>query len=65
MDRLLNSREVADLLGLHPRYLNAMCRAGRFPTPIKLSPADQGQRRWRSSVVEAWIAEREAEAGRP
>lgn len=63
MDKLLNARDVASILGVHPRYLNALSRRKKFLIPIRLGSADQAQRRWRVSVVEAWIAEREADAG--
>jgi excisionase family DNA binding protein len=48
---LLNSREVAKLLGVHPATLQRMARAGQLPC-VKVGKL------WRFSVsqLDAWVA---------
>jgi prophage regulatory protein len=51
--RILNSRQVTELLGVNVVTLWRMCRDGRFPAPIKLSIRKNG---WPSAEVYTWIA---------
>ena len=54
---LLTQAEVARLLRVAPRTLQRMVAAGEFPAPIRISP---GRSRWRRSVVDAGLEERES-----
>jgi predicted DNA-binding transcriptional regulator AlpA len=47
--RLLDVRDVANLLGVHPRTIWQMASAGSIPQPIHLSPRVV---RWRLSDIE-------------
>jgi excisionase family DNA binding protein len=49
---LLNSREVADLIGASPRTIVRLADSGRMPRPIKVGALT----RWRRSELDAWIA---------
>lgn len=49
---LLNSREVADLIGASPRTVVRLADAGRMPRPIKVGALT----RWRRSELDSWIA---------
>jgi predicted DNA-binding transcriptional regulator AlpA len=53
--RILNSRQVTELLGLNAVTLWRMCRDGRFPAPLKLSIRKNG---WPADEIYAWIASR-------
>jgi predicted DNA-binding transcriptional regulator AlpA len=60
MERLLPKREVRRLLGdPSDTTLWRMCKSGRFPAPVGISPGRKG---WPESKVQAWIAERIAAA---
>ena len=50
-------REVAAFIGVSISTLWRMVRAGRFPSPMQLSPNRVG---WCSTVVKRWLADREA-----
>lgn len=56
--RLLDAREVAELLGVPPGWVYRESRAGRIPT-VRLGRYV----RYRRESVERWLAEREV--GRP
>ena len=56
----LSDRDLANKYGVHRVTPWKWVQAGRFPQPVKLGP---GCTRWRASDVEAWEAERLAEAG--
>lgn len=55
-ERLIDYCEVCGMLGVVRSTLSAWVREGRFPQPFHLSA---GRVRWRQSVVEKWVAERE------
>ena len=54
-ERLLNVREVTELIGVSKSTLHRMVSANRFPRPIRV-----GLRavRWRLSEVLAWMESR-------
>ena len=54
-ERLLNEREVAELIGVSKSTLRRMVSANEFPKPIRI-----GKRaiRWRKSEVLEWLASR-------
>lgn len=52
--RLLDAREVAELLGVPERWVRSHTRSGDLPC-VPLGR----YRRYRREAVEAWIAERE------
>ena len=56
LEPLLNATQVAKMLGVHRTTLWKNIKKGQFPAPIEVC----GCRRWRPSVVEAYIREREA-----
>jgi prophage regulatory protein len=61
-DRLVRITQLPDFGIPYSRvHLARMAKAGKFPAPIKLSHKCIA---WRASVIEAWIAEREAESAR-
>ena len=64
MTTLLNKRQAAELIGVHPETLARLARAGNFPRPIRLTPSNQGRVRWDAADIERWIEERKAEAAR-
>ncbi len=57
LDRLLTMREVSKVTSLGRSKLYEMIRSKEFPAGIRLSPA---RRAWRASLINRWIAEREA-----
>ena len=62
-DRLLRRTEVEKFCGISRSMIYALMRAGRFPTPIKISPRAV---RWSQREIENWIAARpRATGGRP
>jgi len=54
-DRVLSTRQLSDLTGLHPVTLWRMARRGDFPAPIKMTSRKNG---WILSQVMAWLANR-------
>lgn len=58
---LLNKKEAAERIGLHPESLMRLARHGHFPKPLKYGPNARHSIRFVESEVEAWIAERMAE----
>lgn len=51
--QLIGRREVAGLLGVSVRTLDAWSASARLPAPIKLS---RGTVRWRLEEIRRWIA---------
>jgi prophage regulatory protein len=51
-DRLLTTKEVLARVPVNRSTLWRMCREGRFPAPIQITPARLG---WRQSTVVAWM----------
>ena len=59
-DRIIRPKELTELLGVTKVTIWRWWRlAGTFPEPMRLSPGVTG---WRSSTIERWLDEREAEA---
>lgn len=56
-DRLITDKEVAHLLGSSRSWPWKLVRAGKFPTPVKLSARCT---RWRLSAVKEWMADPQA-----
>ncbi|HEY0179820.1 MAG TPA: AlpA family transcriptional regulator [Dokdonella sp.] len=56
--RLIRLPEVLRLTGLGKSQVYALAKAGKFPTPIKLSERCSA---FEESEIRAWIAERIAE----
>ena len=59
MSELLTVKEVCATLKLSRARVYAHVAAGRIPKPIHIAPRCP---RWRSDVIENWIAERERAA---
>jgi predicted DNA-binding transcriptional regulator AlpA len=57
----LSQQQLLSLLGVCRPTLNGWVAAGQFPPPLRLGPG-RGCKRWRREAVEAFLAEREAEA---
>ncbi|MGR3808597.1 transcriptional regulator, AlpA family [Pasteurella testudinis DSM 23072] len=56
-DRILRLKEVMQKVGLRHSAIYSKINKGEFPPPIKLGARASG---WRESVLDAWVAEREA-----
>jgi prophage regulatory protein len=56
-DRILRDEAVRDRTGLSRTTRWRLIRDGKFPKPVKLTEHAIG---WRESVIEAWLASREA-----
>jgi prophage regulatory protein len=54
-DRVINTRELLDLIPLTRSTIWKLAREGRFPKPIQLTPSRIG---WQLSEVLAWVADR-------
>ena len=54
-DRLLNERQVCDLVGVSKSTLRRLVAAGEFPPALRIGPRAS---RWRLSGVLAWIDSR-------
>lgn len=59
-DRLLRLENVVELVGFKSSKIYALIASGDFPSPIKIGNAS----RWPESKIDAWIAERVAQASR-
>ena len=59
---LLTKKDVAELLRCTERSVERYVATRQLPAPIKLSA--RGGLRWRRATIEAWLAQREAEAQR-
>ncbi len=53
---LLTQKQVAELLGIHRTTLFRNIKQGKFPAPIEVC----GCLRWRPSMIEAYLRDREA-----
>lgn len=53
--KLLRLPAVEDRVGAKRSSIYAWCKAGTFPTPVRLSARAVG---WRESEIEQWIADR-------
>ena len=63
-NRILRRPEVKVYTGLTDSALDREVRAERFPAPLKLSPDPKARAvGWSLRAVQAWIAQREADAG--
>lgn len=54
--QILRKPVVVARVGLSGTTLWRLCRAGKFPAPIRLSANAIG---WKESAVEQWLADRE------
>jgi prophage regulatory protein len=58
---LLRESELRGRIKLSHSTIWRLVRAGKFPSPIQLSPRAKG---WRAADIEAWLTERAEAAGR-
>ena len=58
MTVLLTKKQAADRVGLHPEYVMALTRQGKFPKPIKYGEHWNSAVRFLESEIENWIAAR-------
>ena len=61
MTTLLNKKQAADRVGLHPEYLMTLARNGKFPCPVKYGKENNSAVRFVETEVTAWIEARIAE----
>ena len=61
MTVLLNKRETAARIGVHPATVLRMAREGRFPAPVRLGDFTLAEFRFVEAEVAAWIEARIAE----
>jgi prophage regulatory protein len=62
-NRIIRRPEVRQFTGLTDSALDREVRAGRFPSPLKLSPDPKARAvGWSLRAVQAWIADRERDA---
>jgi len=59
MSRLLSKKQVAELIGCHPRTVTRHASNGDFPAPIRLG--GRGHPRWDIRDVQAWLTEQKGE----
>jgi predicted DNA-binding transcriptional regulator AlpA len=57
VERLLDIRVIADRLRVTPETVREMVKRNEFPQPLRLGTLQ----RWRVSVFNAWVAQRDAE----
>lgn len=57
-DKILDSKELVELVLYSPMQISRMERAGTFPRRIRLGPKRVG---WSENEVQAWITERKRE----
>ena len=50
-ERLLNTRELGDILNVSKRTIYRLNSSGKIPSPIRIN----GAVRWRESDIEQWI----------
>ena len=62
MDRLLTTRELAEVLGLNPQTLRLWRLNGDGPPYVKFGDAKRGRVRYDAVKVEVWLAERTRES---
>lgn len=60
-ERLLQLKQVCNLIGLGKSTIYQMIQNGKFPAPYKLSP---GSSRWSEAEILTWIAEVKGGEGR-
>ncbi len=58
---LLSIREVAALMGISVRHVDAMVAQGKLPQPVRLGAS----RRWTFAALREWTQEAQAQAARP
>jgi prophage regulatory protein len=58
-DRIVRPRELEERLSVSKLTVRRMVERAELPPPLKISRGVVG---WRESVIERWLAEREAEA---
>ena len=58
MDRLLTTKELAELFGLNPQTLRVWRANGDGPPYVKFGDDQRGRCRYDAAKVEAWLAER-------
>lgn len=51
MEKLLNIREISEILGVSIEHLRRLRKAGRMPEPLQLGRS----LRWAQAVIENWI----------
>ena len=61
MTTLLNKKQAADRVGLHPEYLMTLAREGKFPCPVKYGKESNSAVRFVEAEVQAWIEARMSE----
>ena len=61
-DRLINSKQIVEIVPYSLFHLSRLEAAGKFPKRIKLG---DGRIAWSLREVEAWIAARKAERTEP
>jgi len=61
---LLNKKQVAEKVGVHPGTIARLSRQGRFPPPVRLGPTMHHGVRWVKSEVDAWLADKIRERDR-
>ncbi len=52
---LLNKKQVAEKVGVHPGTIARLSRQGRFPNPVRLGPTMHHGVRWVKSEVDTWL----------
>jgi prophage regulatory protein len=58
-DRIIRDKECQHITGLTASARDREIRAGRFPAPIKLSPAENARAvGWSLRAVQAWVDSR-------
>lgn len=57
-DRILNQKEVCELIGLTRQTVRNLERRGDFPQRISLTPGPRGRKGWHESEVRAWLESR-------
>jgi predicted DNA-binding transcriptional regulator AlpA len=56
MEKLINEKEVYEIVGFKQSKLRHMIIAGEFPKPLKFG----NRNRWKQSVVHKWVEELQA-----
>ncbi len=60
-DRMINSKQITEIVPYSLFHLSRLEAAGKFPKRIKLG--DGGRIAWSLCEIQAWIAARKAERG--
>jgi predicted DNA-binding transcriptional regulator AlpA len=61
MRQLMSKKEAANFVGFHPEHVMRLCRAGKFPRPIKLGSTSNCAVRFVADEIQTWLAMRIAE----